>query len=163
MKVLIEHEPSGCSVPTAYDLTRKVDSQRCEASTKLNFRPFPRRQSSLRSLRSSDVVRRRVWMTDERVLCDTQEGLVLCFVVFFQAGNMVQEITLKRLVSVLLLAAAQTGIFTSTSWIGCHFGRNLSSGTEQSRTSAERRAFPFTMGLRVGRRRPLPYASATSS
>ena len=56
-------------------------------------------------------------MADERVLCDTQEGLVLCFVVFFQAGNMVQEIRLKRLVSVLLLAAAQTGILTSTSWM----------------------------------------------
>ena len=69
-------------------------------------------------------------MADERVLCDTREGLVLCFVVFVQAGNMVQEIGLKRLVSVLLLAAAQTGILTSTSWMACHFGRTLSSGTE---------------------------------
>ena len=58
--------------PTAYDLTRKVGSQRCEASTKLKLRPLPRRQSSLCSFRSSNVVRRWVWMADERVLCDTQ-------------------------------------------------------------------------------------------
>jgi hypothetical protein len=96
-----------------------MDSQRCEASTKLSLSPLPRWQSGFRYFRSCDVVRRRIWVARVRILLNTQEGFVLCRVVVFQAGNMVQEISLKGFVPVLLLSAVR-GILATPSWIGCH-------------------------------------------
>jgi hypothetical protein len=121
--------PLNEALPTAIDLAGKVGSQRREAATELNFRSFPGWQRGLCGFRCSDVIRCRIWMAGVCILLNLDERFVLSCVVIFQARSVVQEISLKGFVSVLLLAAAQTRRPTPTCWVSCHCRCNLSSGT----------------------------------
>lgn len=94
------------TLPAAFDLVWKVGGERHEAAANLNLCPLSRWQGSLSGFRSSYDVRRWIRMTGQCVLPNMHEGTVLCFVMFFQAGNMGQEISLKCLIPFVLLAKA---------------------------------------------------------
>ena len=59
-------------------------------------------------------------MTGHCILPNKQEGTMLCFVVLFQARNMVQKISLG-FIPFLLLAEAAPGILSPLHWSGCHY------------------------------------------